>query len=135
MYDSNTALENKIAFYSDERLVNDPFHPAGFNGTWKFSDHNLIPDVLVGFLQRHFGHYRLSRIPLASINEVMNNVWEGPGSLTKIFRIEHEYMTSGKELRMLATDLAKVKILEEEETSKKDDEDILFENLFSEEER
>ncbi len=90
MLDTVKILEDKIAFYNRPELIENPHHPAGFRGTWAFSDHSLIPEVLFGFLQRHFGIMRLRRISLDQINSLMNEVWEGPGSLEKIFRLEQE---------------------------------------------
>ena len=116
----NDTLEHRVEFYSQESLVNNPFHPAGFAGTWQFSDHKLIPEVFFGFLQRHFGVMRISRVPLADINAIMNEVWEGPGSIPKILRLENEYRLSGKEIKFTATDIAQIKAKDTE-----DDEDDL----------
>lgn len=106
MLDMNKIMEDKIAFYNQPALVDNPYHPAGFRGTWAFSDHSLIPDVLFGFLQRYFGVMRLRRVPLDKINEIMNEVWEGPGSLEKIFRMEQEMRESGKTIRIMPGDVA-----------------------------
>ena len=74
MYDFEKALSTKIAFYNQPRFLDDQYHPAGFKGTFAFSSHNLIPDVFHGFLQRHFGHYRIRRIPLVDINNILNEL-------------------------------------------------------------
>jgi hypothetical protein len=42
MLDTVKILEDKIAFYNRPELVENPNHPAGFRGTWAFSDHSLI---------------------------------------------------------------------------------------------
>jgi hypothetical protein len=111
----NDTLKSRVEFYSQPSLVNDPFHPAGFAGTWKFSDHNLIPEVLTGFLQRHFGVMRLKRIPLDDINKLMNEVWEGPGSIPKLLNLENDLRISGKEIKFTASDIAQLKIKDTEE--------------------
>ena len=129
MYQSN--IESKIDFYNNPRFVDDPFHPAGFRGTWQFSDHSLIPEVFNGFLQRYFGQYRIRRIPLEKINEVLNELWEGPGSLEKIFRLEEELRASGKEVKFTSADLASIKAkrdtdVEDIEIDTSDDTEYLF---------
>lgn len=109
MFDHAAALESRIEFYNQPRFVEDRFHPAGFTGKWNFSDHTLIPEVFNGFLQRYFGVMRVRRISLKDINALLNELWEGPGSLEKIFRLEDELRVSGKEIRFTATDIAAIK--------------------------
>tara|TARA_B110000503_G_scaffold61012_1_gene96885 strand:+ start:2735 stop:3145 length:411 start_codon:yes stop_codon:yes gene_type:complete len=111
----NDTLKSRVEFYSQPSLVNDPFHPAGFAGTWKFSDHSLIPEVFNGFLQRHFGVMRLKRIPLDDINKLMNEVWEGPGSIPKLLNLENDLRIRGKEIKFTASDIAQLKIKDTEE--------------------
>lgn len=117
-------MQSKIEFYNQERFVNNPCHPAGFAGTWNFSDHSLIPDVFHEFLQRHFGQYKIRRIPLNKINQLLNDLWEGPGSLEKIFRLEKEYLQNGKKIPFTASDIENLKNKDDE-----DDEDEIFEDL------
>jgi hypothetical protein len=113
MFDEATAVENKINFYKKD--IDNPYSVNGFRGTWKFSDHTLIPDTLFGFLQRHFGVAKVRRIPLDQINKLMNEVWEGPGSLEKVLRIEAEMKLAGKEIKLDSRDWMKDKKDEEEE--------------------
>jgi len=107
MYQSN--LEAKIDFYNNPRFLEDPFHPNGFKGTWQFSSHDLIPSVLQGFIQRYFGVYRIRRIPIEQINTLINELWDGPGSLEKIFRLEEDLRASGKDVKFTAADHAAIK--------------------------
>lgn len=100
-------LESKIEFYKKD--IDDRFKVNGFRGTWAFSDHNLIPQIFNGFLQRHFGVMRIKRIKLEDINNLLNELWEGPGSLEKILRLEYEMKLAGKDIKMTASDLAKIK--------------------------
>lgn len=135
MYDYAKELESKIEFYSRPKLVEDPYHPAGFRGTWNFSEHSKIPDVLHGFLQRYFGHMRLSRIPIDQINKVMNEVWEGPGSLTKVFQLEEKMRAEGKTVYMSPADYVKAKKYDDDEAE--DEGELVLElpeNLFEEDE-
>lgn len=89
--------------------VDKPWLVNGFRGTWKFSDHNLIPSVFNGFLQRYFGVYRIRRIPLDEINRVMNEVWEGPGSLPRVLEMEQQMVAEGRPVHFTASDIAAVK--------------------------
>tara|TARA_B110000503_G_scaffold92164_1_gene139031 strand:+ start:891 stop:1280 length:390 start_codon:yes stop_codon:yes gene_type:complete len=84
------SLEEQIKFYNNPEFTDCPHSVNGFKGTWNFSDHNLIPDIFRMFLLRSFRSNRLSRISLDKINTLMNNTWEGPGSLEKILRKEFE---------------------------------------------
>ena len=123
------AVEAKIAFY--EKDIDNRFSVNGFQGTWAFSDHSLIPSVFNGFLQRHFGVMRLKRVKLEEINALLNELWEGPGSLAKILRMENELYKTGALIKFTSLDIAKIKKYEEDEA---DDEfplvqlDVPFEN-------
>ena len=119
-------IESKINFYNDPRFVDNPFHPAGFRGTWQFSDHSLIPDVFHGFLQRYFGQYKIRRVPLDKINSLLNELWEGPGSLEKIFRLDEELKSSGKKITFTASDLESIKA---KANTEEEDDDEMFEML------
>ena len=97
--------------------IDNPYRVNGFNGTWAFTDHRKIPEVLLGFLQHHFGQYRVRRIPLDKINEVMNDIWEGPGSLEKVLNAELEMKQSGKDVKFTAADIAATKATGDEDDS------------------
>jgi hypothetical protein len=118
-------LENKIEFYRKD--IDNPYSVNGFRGTWNISDHTLIPQTLVGYLQRHFGVMRLRRVPMKQINELLNEIWEGPGSLEKIFRLEEELKLSGRDIKFSASDIAKLKQVEVDD----EDSDEVFEILLT----
>jgi len=104
------ALEQKIKFYS--RDIDVPHSVNGFRGTWKFSDHKLIPDVLHEFLMLTFEVSNLKRVPLKDINRVMNDIWEGPGSLEKVFRQVVELRSKGRDIQF--STVRTKKIIEDE---------------------
>lgn len=106
MLDKLMIIENKVNFY--EKDVDNPYSVNGFKGTWNISKHAGIPDVLLGFLQRHFGLMRLSRVKMEEINKVLNDTWEGPGSLKKLFMLEYEMEQSGKDIKIMPGDIAKM---------------------------
>lgn len=90
MLDHAKVAQNRIAqlegFSQDlETSVN------GFTGEWNFSDHDLIPQALRDFLVESFPRKeRFNQIPLKDINSVLNEVWDGPGSLVKLARITEQ---------------------------------------------
>ena len=53
-----------------------------------------------------FGTGRLERVSLDKINELLNEVWHGPGSVETIYRMEHEL---NKTVNISALDIPKAK--------------------------
>ena len=91
MYNLAEAGKNSAIRYWESAPTQFPNYLNGFNGTWAISDHSRIPEVILEFLLEHFrsrlgevrkGHVKA--IPLEEINDLMNEVWEGPGSMVKI---------------------------------------------------
>ena len=81
--------------YWERQPTDRPWLLNGFNGTWNFRDHNLIPESLHNFIFEHFPKIeKFKRIPLEDINKIMNDVWEGPGSMPKIVRLYHEMLSA-----------------------------------------
>jgi hypothetical protein len=84
-----------IDTYWERQPTDQPWTVNGFAGTWNFSDHNLIPDSLRNFIVESFPKIeKFKRIPLEDINKLMNDVWEGPGSMVKITRLCREMRAS-----------------------------------------
>lgn len=80
-----------IDTYWENQPTDQPHSLNGFKGTWAFSDHNLIPDGLRNFIMESFPKVeKFKRISLDQINALMNDVWEGPGSMPKIARLTKE---------------------------------------------
>lgn len=81
--------------YWERQPTDQPWLLNGFKGTWAFSDHSKIPGELNNFLLEAFHPIeRLKRVPIEDINKLMNEVWEGPGSMSKIVRIAAEMRAS-----------------------------------------
>jgi hypothetical protein len=77
--------------YWEKQPTDNPYLLNGFNGTWAFSDHNLISNELRNFIMESFHpEEKFKRIPLEDINKLMNDVWEGPGSMVKIQKMFEE---------------------------------------------
>ena len=110
--------------YWEKQPTDQPHLLNGFKGTWAFSDHNLIPDALRNFIIESFPKIeRFKRIPLDEINALMNEVWEGPGSMVKIEKLFLEMKSERlSRIKSGTNDNSDVKTLddfsEEEMTSK-----------------
>lgn len=113
MLESN--VNTRIEFYSQERYVNDRFHPAGFAGTWAISDHDRIPEQVIEYLQYKFETAKIKRIPLDKINKALNEVWEGPGSLTKVFQLTEELKKTAPDFKVGYGDLPAKKAKDDED--------------------
>ena len=83
--------------YWDNYPQDNPHLLNGFKGTFAFSDHLLIPEPLTEFLlefyrggigERRSNH--IKAIPLEEINDLLNEQWEGPGSMSKIVRMTYD---------------------------------------------
>ena len=88
MLDTAGILEDKIARYKKD--IDNPNTINGFNGTFQISDHQRIAEPLREYLMYKFNTARLRKVPIEDINDALNEVWEGPGSLEKILRLAYE---------------------------------------------
>lgn len=88
MLNVDNIVEQKIQYHNKQ--IDIPNTLNNFNGTWNISDHSKIPEALLPFLMCTFKTGRLKRVSLDKINETLNNIWEGRGSMEKVLRITHE---------------------------------------------
>jgi hypothetical protein len=113
---------SEVEFWKTQSTDN-PSTVNGFRGTWKFSDHSLIPDTFNNFLLEYFYQYpKINKIPLEKINEVMNQVWEGPGSMVKIAQLTEELRLKRTVERPISS-----KIIKDEDVRSIDDDEEEFE--------
>jgi glucan phosphorylase len=80
---------HRTAFWA-KQPIDDPQTIAGFNGTFAFTNHLLIPQGVTEFLLEHFHKKCFQAIELDEINELMNEIWEGPGSMNKLATLTNE---------------------------------------------
>lgn len=90
MFNWESAKQDTLDFWA-----NQPTDQVGsinsFAGTWDIQDHDLIPNALMNFLsEKFYSTTRFRRVPLADINDALNEVWEGPGSMTKIVELTYQ---------------------------------------------
>ena len=100
--------------YWERQPTDQPWTLNGFNGTWAFSDHNLIPEALRNFINESFPKIeKFKRIPLEAINELMNDVWEGPGSMPKIQSLTNELRKARDSRDVSIKDNSEVKTIDD----------------------
>jgi len=92
--------EHRSKFWANQPTT-DPMSVNGFKGTFAYSDHLLIQQGITEFLLEYF-HKKcfktansnrknhISSIPLEEINELMNEIWDGPGSMSKLATMTNE---------------------------------------------
>lgn len=92
--------KHRDAFWA-RQPIDDPQTINGFNGTFAFSDHLLIPQGITEFLLEYF-HKKcfktanswkknhIQSIELDEINELMNDLWDGPGSMIKLSKMTND---------------------------------------------
>lgn len=62
-----------------------PNHINGFDSTFQIREHALIPSSLRDFIMESFPNKdKLDQINIDDINQVLNDVWEGPNSMKKV---------------------------------------------------
>lgn len=101
MYNLAEASKNSLIEYWESQPTDQPWLLNGFKGTWAISDHSLIPAEVMEFLLESFrnrlGEMRKSHIKIISldeINDLLNEVWEGPGSVSKIVNLTYDMRQS-----------------------------------------
>ena len=89
---NNTAVE-----YWSKQPTDQPWLLNGFRGTFAYSDHRRIPEALLEFLLEHFykrlgdaRKHHIKSIELDEINELLNDIWDGPGSMSKIAKMTQD---------------------------------------------
>jgi len=81
-------MTNTIADYWERQPTDVPYYLNGFNGTWNFTEHKKVPEGLRNFLLEMFPKAeKFKQIPIEDINVLMNEVWEGPGSMVKLSKM------------------------------------------------
>ena len=112
MLDYDSARQHMLDYWKQQPTDN-PFLVNGFRGTWKISDHALIPNSLSNFLLEYFWQElpetrksHITTISLQKINDCLNSVWEGPGSMEKIVNLTYELRVN--RLSSNTVDVAKV---------------------------
>jgi hypothetical protein len=101
MLDLNAILESRIEYY--EKDIGKVGTVNNFDGTFQISEHTRIPEIFLEFLMYSFKTARLRRVPIEDINELLNEVWEGPGSIEKILRLTYDLRESVTNIGPLET--------------------------------
>ena len=97
MYNLAEAGKNSAIRYWSNQPTEQAWSLNGFAGTFAYSDHRLIPEAITEFLLEYYRNrlgemrkHHIKSIPLEEINELMNEIWDGPGSMAKIVNLMYE---------------------------------------------
>ena len=100
MYDYTESKAASIAYW-ESTPTDQPWLLNGFQGTFAYSDHSLIPQPILEFLHEYYnkrlGDIRKNHIKVVSLNEIndlLNSIWEGPGSMPKIAAMTYDLRIS-----------------------------------------
>jgi len=113
MLDTKAILEDRISYWNKD--MERPNSINNFDGTFQISDHTRIHEVFIEFIMYSFKTARIRRVPIEDINELLNEVWEGPGSVEKILRLTHELRQSITNLGPLDAPKKKSILLDDED--------------------
>jgi len=82
---------SNVTFWK-KQPTNLPYLLNGFNGTFAYTDHKLVPEPIRNFVMEVLDtkQTRFKKVPLDQVNELMNEVWEGPGSMVKLCELYNE---------------------------------------------
>ena len=96
MYNYVSSKASSVAYW-ESTPTDQPWLLNGFNGTFAYSDYSLIPQPILEFLHEYYnkklGDLRknhIKTIDLNEINDLLNEVWEGPGSMPKLVASTHD---------------------------------------------
>ena len=96
MYNYTASKASSVAYW-ESTLTDQPWLLNGFQGTFAYSDHSLIPQPILEFLHEYYhkklGDLRknhIKTIDLNEINDLLNEVWDGPGSMPKLVSMTHD---------------------------------------------
>ena len=95
MYNYASSKASSVAYW-ESTPTDQPWLLNGFQGTFAYSDHSLIPQTILEFLHEYYykklGDLRknhIKTIDLNEINDLLNEVWDGPGSMPKLVSMTH----------------------------------------------
>ena len=96
MYNYQESKASAVAYW-ESTPTDQPWLLNGFQGTFAYSDYSLIPQPILEFLHEYYnkrlGEVRknhIKTIDLNEINDLLNDVWDGPGSMPKIAAMTHD---------------------------------------------
>jgi len=96
MYNYTASKASSVAYW-ESTPTDQPWLLNGFNGTFAYSDYSLIPQPILEFLHEHYnkklGDLRknhIKTIDLNEINDLLNDIWDGPGSMSKLVAMTHD---------------------------------------------
>ena len=83
MLDLQQCKQSNHEFYSRMPTGEDD-HNVNCIQQFAFTDTELVPELFRNFAVEHFKLERFRRVDLDKLNEVLNEMWDGPGSAAAI---------------------------------------------------
>lgn len=83
MLDITQAKHCQHAYYA-EQPTDCAWQLNGFTGTFEYTDPARVPELFRNLAVEYWGLEKYRRVDLAKLNQLLNELWEGPGSCAKI---------------------------------------------------
>ena len=84
MYNYSEAYLSSREFY-ERQGTDDPYSLMGFRGTFTFSDHSLVPELIQTYVLRKTKYERFRQVPLELVNTLAREIHGGePGVALRI---------------------------------------------------
>lgn len=83
MLDLEKCKQRQHQYWSEDSTVG-PNTLNGFAGTFNYTDPARVPELFRNLAVEYFGLERYRSVKLDRLNDLVNELWEGPGSCAKI---------------------------------------------------
>lgn len=84
MLNHNKLAVDHVTWWSEQPTDNEN-SVNGFDGEFNYSDHKLVPQTIRNFVIENYPRKEsFDKVPLETVNELMNSAWRGPGSMARI---------------------------------------------------
>jgi len=77
-------LKQKTHTLWAEQPTDFPNTLNAFDGTFAFTEHDLVPELIVDLVMSQRNEDKFDKVPLSAVNAIANGFWEGPGSCARI---------------------------------------------------
>jgi len=84
---NHTALKAHTDEFLSKLPIDEPFTLNSFNGTFAFTDHDLVPGLIQDLVLSQRSEDKFKKIPITAVTEIANKFWEGPGSCVAISNV------------------------------------------------
>jgi len=100
--------------YWERQPTDKPWLLNGFAGTFAITDHDGVAEELRNYVMECFPKVeRFKRIPMEDVNRVLNEIWEGPGSMAKVVSRTNELRNARRSRSEQTIKLDEVKTIDD----------------------